>query len=436
MKTSNHILKTCSLNELDRFLSNPPPMTIKNGGRYIEIREGKWVTANSVASRINALSKSIKPQDIEKFERVVNNFIVMDKRGYKKLEVVIEQADPKKAEKMITARFFKTLFSTSPEIRHAKLQALVRTPPPVKKTVSPIDNALNHAHGHVDRRNKEPLNQMKTFYAKVLETSNFRSKQLDGYTQSGALLSYLQDLKDYRKVQNGPVEKLDEVIKELEFAYKISLTEILSPRYKVEAKARIINQIQEKIKNLEPESFVLIPGGSEGHGIMYKVEKANNGSLSFTMINTGEGADINVLGSIVSFIQKGRLIVQDVTYTNLTIDHFSTEFLSSIMTKNFKNMDQTNEFVQSSLRKTGDEGWKYGRKRKAQDKGSCAFKNVSTTLHEKLGKDEYNRFKTFVTQKEIDKLEKLTVPVANQEIKAQMLSKGRVILQHRASKIR
>lgn len=417
MRTNNDILRNYELNDINDVLKSKN-VVVHRGGRYIQV-EDSWVTPDSVASRIKTLSKNIQPKEEGLLKEVIDNYIDTDKEGYSKLDKKMHQAKLLDAATMKSARFFKTLFSRPQEKRHEMLRSI--------KT--PIETAIKNKDRQVEILNEKPDNQIKIYYAKVLETSDFTLKD-EGYTQSGALQSYLQDLKDYRKKLvelHQPVPKrLNGVIQELEFAYKISLAENLPGRTKEKGKELIIHQILEKIKHLETGS-ILIPGGSDEHAVMYKIERAKNG-FNFTVINTGEGADVNIIRSAWTVLTKGRLTVEDAVYSNLKMDRFSEDFISSIISHKFKNMDETNDFIENSLNKSGHSG----RKHKEQVKGSCAFKNVSTTIHEKLGNEEYNRFKVFVTENEIDKLKNSSVP---RKLRTEMLSEGITILKYRKRKI-
>lgn len=297
---------------------------------------------------------------------------------------------------------------------------------------------------------KNPIHLMRRFYMKVLETediNSFRNFELDGYTQSGALYSYLEDLKKYREqmiAQNlSPSKKLNILINEIEFAYKISLTNRVNPNNNTALKIKdsIIDEIHQRIVELPTSNSiggpcVLIPGGHKRHGVMYKIEKEQNGTFSFTIINTGESSDLNYLSSAWGILTKNRLIVQDIVYKNLTKNDLSEGFILNLLNEKLHpNMESINNMLHEYFMRSHEVEWEYGRKHNAQLKGSCAFKNVSSVIHEKLGDREYNPFKTFVTQREINALEKLNVDSAHQNLKREMLDKGLNKRWYRKNKI-
>lgn len=420
MKTNNEILSGYQLADLNTIFNSNIQFTIKNGGRYLPIG-GKWVTADGVASRIKAIANTT--QDKASLQQLVGNFTTADNLGYEALRIKIKNSKPFEALIMKICRFFKTLFSKTKEMRHEMLAGLPQ------RIVARQQAMIQMMHEDTMRRLELPLDRMKRFYAKVLETTDFSCKELEGYSPSKSILTYLNDLKLFR--QQGSSPKLDRVIAELEFAYKIALIEGINVP---EIKETVLQEIQQKIQNLPSSdgSCVLIPGGSETHAIMYKVEKNPDETFSFTIINTGAGADHNILSSVWTYFVNGRLTVQDVVYSKLTMEHLSKEFISKILEqRTFPDMGSVNQWVETAL---NNGNWNYGRKHKGQRKGTCAFKSVSSTLHEKLGDKVYNSFKAFLTEKEIRDFERLHLPPDQQPLKVRMLAEGERVLRHRNSK--
>lgn len=429
MRTSNYILNSYQLKDLNDVFNGKVEFEIHGGGRYLRLGNN-WVTANAVTSRIKALAKVRRPQDNDTFHNLIENVIAVDNRGYVALQAKIKSAKPFAAFVMKTKRCFKTFLSQSKFSRHKSLRSLLHKKTPVEQKTERI---IQQFHQHVEQEHRKPLHQMKRFYAKVLETTDLKSGVLDGYYQSEALLTYLKDLILFKQIAPSP--NLDRVINELEFAYKISLIEQLANH--LDVKDAFIDEIQQKIYALPPSgASVLIPGGCYKHAILYKVEKDQRGLYSFTVINTGAGADFNYLRSAWTLLVNQRLTVQDIVYSGLTRERFSKEFISNLLTlKDLPNMDSVNQWVEESLMK-GKVQWDYGRRHKAQRKGTCAFKSISSTLHEKLGDKDYNSFKAFLTKQEINNLERLQFPANEQIAKAKMLEEGRKVLLHRQSKIK
>lgn len=186
-------ISTLQLTDLDRILNADLTFKISRGGRYIPLGD-KWVTANQLASRIKTLAKRIDPEARTTLNRVIDNFIQLDNRGYDHLKTKIKNAKPLHAFMMMSYRCMKTLFSKRKYERHEMLR-LLQT-----RSTSKINTIMHNRHAKVVMQHQLPLFQMKRFYAKVLETSDLNCKALNGYTQSGALYSYLTDLKQYQKL--------------------------------------------------------------------------------------------------------------------------------------------------------------------------------------------------------------------------------------------
>jgi hypothetical protein len=452
MKTSNNILKNLKLDDLDNIFKNEPKIKICRGGRYFAIGD-KWVTSDALASRIQTLAKTLKPKDQERFDHLVDHFIDVDKKGYQALKNKISKGDPFSSTMMKGVRFFKTLSATSKLERHQMLLGYIAikpnpTPPfrtDIQETVpkKKEPNIFKLVDQVTEKEHQEPIKQLKRYYLKLLDSSTFNNTNLNAYPQKGALYSYLEDLKQYRQMLNetkSPLPKnLNQVIDELEYAYTLSrLNWHINPEAYLDLKNSILEELQNKIKELPPSNAidrqcVMIPGGWARHAIMYKIERNQDSTLSFTIINTGEGAVLNPnLKSGLNLLVNQKTI-QDVIYSNLTMDHLSKPFLLKIINYNreFPDMNSNNQFIEKSLMKNGTEQRNYGRKHKEQEKGSCAFKSISSILHEKLGGSVYNRFKTFSTELEIKNLEKLDVGPQLQNLKEAMLAEGRAILQNR-----
>lgn len=457
MKTSNHILKTCEIKELNKSLE-VPNIKIVRGGRYFAIGD-KWVTSSALSSRIQNLAKTLEPKDQEEFNHLVDNFIKTDRQGYKLLKDKKIQKFPHSVLTVDVFRLFKTAFRAKKPENYEKLLSYKKNVPeeeiPTFLHTEEDRKLFLKRHKGIRRHQFEPLMQLQRYYGRVLETNEKLVEPykhltrpdgfflLDGYTHSGALLFYLSDLDVYiNSLETKDVEIVDQVRSEIEFAYILSVPMVLNPdESHRNLQNQVLKELQKRITELPASDekgrpCVLIPGGYKQHGVMFKVEKNQNNTFSFTVINTGGGADLNFLSSVWTLFKNQRLTVQDVVYSNLTLDHLSKGFLKNILQYNgdFPNESSFSEFINRSLMKNGTEKQSYGRQHKAQIKGSCALKSVSSSIHERLGDKLYNRFKALVTETEIREIEKLQVEPEYQKLKEDMLAAGKEILQHRSRK--
>lgn len=307
-------------------------------------------------------------------------------------------------------------------------------------------------HQNVLQAHEEPLNKVKRFFAKMLETGYLRMYELDGYTQPGSLYSYLEDLKAYRQMLDStsqPIsQNLEQIIDELEEAYNISVTYALHNEAHTvwvrthEEIQSLVTEISRKLKELPVSTensrpSILIPKICKNHAIMCKIEKEQNDTFSFTIINTGDGVDVdwgNVFKVFVGIDDK--ILAQSIKYAHLTSDQISREFILMLVDSENANIKEFNDNIENLLMKNVKVKQMEGIKHKRQLKGTCAFKSTSATICEKLGKKEHAAFKAFLSEREIANFEHLdTSGILSEETKREMLKEGKKVLNHRQSKV-
>ncbi|MBA3237485.1 MAG: hypothetical protein H0T62_03930 [Parachlamydiaceae bacterium] len=325
--------------------------------------------------------------------------------------------------------------------------------PPASPTLLKMSNPKNEAILHKEERrihlnDKFPVKaQFKIFYAKVLENIGFHEDALEGVNQSLAIKSYLSDLEAYAQKfpENKVPIKLKLAIDDLRQAYECalfasSITNGVVDRNELNS---LIKEFSQRINDLpiskkEDPPCVILPGGFSGdeggHAILYKIEKTSTNEFSFTIINTGGGADL------VGVNKNKRVMTADVKYSGLKSSDLTPEFLTILLDKmNHKDMDDVKSLINGQF--------PYAAKslagtRTIQLNGTCAFKSTSTYLHDRLGNDLHNSFKFFTTKREFQNLSKLRNSeqsrLLSQEDREKMddlLQKGTQVLKNRSNKL-
>lgn len=155
---------------------------------------------------------------------------------------------------------------------------------------------------------------------------------------------------------------------------------------------KIVQDMHGNIEKLKVGEELIIPGGysktaDDGHAVLYVIKRQENGKLSFTMINTGEGAKVGVE------IIKGRTVaklIEDIPDKDL-----STNFLAQLLgqmvplAKNSSekhSMDEVDKIIKEGLVKSdgGKLNKKGGPQIPLQKHGTCAHSCVCAWIDSSL----------------------------------------------------
>lgn len=288
--------------------------------------------------------------------------------------------------------------------------------------------------------------QQKKVYMRIFSgvgTEAVRNENLEGFTQSGGIKSFIDDLTTYNasldESQVGLKSDIEKKIELLTKAYHISTMREFAnnKRTSVEDKQVLLKELQlhvyEEIQELAENGAVgdqiLIPGGYEkssiGHAVLYQVVKTSENKCSFTIINAGDGAkESNSLkGNGASFLNAFsqtifgsnvvRELVKDIKYNNVNFNDLDQPFLKSIFEQQFHleekdPMGVVKTRIDEALTKNSQVKKSEGREHSAQEIGSCTFKSVSSWLKDSfLSEKEYNKFKAAYTKWDMEKLESI-----------------------------
>lgn len=306
---------------------------------------------------------------------------------------------------------------------------------------------LKASQGSAKQNLCTPETILKHFYHSALDSSPLKIQSLQGASQASAIHWYINHLKEFQSTLSSPGDAadLDAFIKQLHFAadlsclqnayfdlhyydrshsegftYMVGSTTFKIPKEGVSClKEMIIHTILEKLKSLKNGERLLLPGGyrtsDKGHSVLFSIQKESQNNFTFQIINTGEG--INPIGMTAG----QRMVVKDVVYSQISERQLSYEFFSGLIQKSLQiedpdptyfiynsicnyfngpqQMKRIYEFISKSL---GDKHLSViGREHKAQRKGSCSVKSITSAAKTFLPKRLYLNFKAWMTQREI-----------------------------------
>lgn len=288
-------------------------------------------------------------------------------------------------------------------------------------------NEIDQAHQQ--KIQSESINQFKQAFTK-LSRGSVRAGAYEGFAQSGAIKSYIDDLEEYRKkaLPGSTLSKVDHILKILkETCALASLSEVATFSQDVQEELR--NRILEKMALLEKGNVgdeILLPGGyytENGEGkvtgssfVLYRLVKTDQSHYSLTIINTGRDlfAPLDVNDVVLSPTNE-LLERNDKKYTN--IHEYKLIDLASVIAEPVvhedgkiplqvieKRLDSTlfvrfPEYEAKELLVDAE----ISRTRNVHAGQSTAFKSISSFIHEGLG-DDYQPFKVFVTERELQRI--------------------------------
>lgn len=321
----------------------------------------------------------------------------------------------------------------------------------VRTEIKTNDKALKefqNIHGNFKARKESKLAgemQQKKVYMRVFSgvgSEAVRNEKLEGFSQSGGIKSFIDDLTRYEasldESKVGLKTEIKEKIELLKNAYSISaLHEHANSKHvgaddkeilMRELQLRVSEEIQHLAENGKVGEQILIPGGyekaQEGHAVLYQITKTGANQCSFTIINAGDGAKeamsatgigsslVNMFSEAVFDSKLVREKVQDIKYENVKFEALGLPFLKDVFEQQF-HKDQKNpmqvikdrintSLMKGSVRKTT------GREHSSQEIGSCTFKSVSSWLKGSFTSvKEYNKFKAAHTEWDLKELQDL-----------------------------
>ncbi len=292
--------------------------------------------------------------------------------------------------------------------------------------------AIVNALAYLDS-NWKSLNNFKELYhrrlsmyvMKLLNSTNLKiAEAIQGSYFSPGIFSYIEDLTYFalhllersRIIKNPSIPSLLKVIDKLQFVYSVAypletldkkgvrgkdkFAKIKNKITKIIQKVGLIQRINDLSKS--KNDFLFLSGGSSNHGVLYKLQ-SKNGSLQFTIINTGEGAPDD------NFNQQNY--THDIKYIHLSPKDFPELFLQklllwqiSISVKQFNitSQNHVNYQIDQQLNKGNNRA--QGRRHHVQNSAQecCLGKCIASAIRGELNRALLLNFKVFLTQRELN----------------------------------
>ncbi len=347
-----------------------------------------------------------------------------------------------------------------------KINSIAKLAESERKTNAKAVDKFDQIHEGFVKRQETKLagdaQQEKKIYMRIFGGINdVRNENLEGFTQSGGIKSYLDDLIRYEasisESRVGLKEEIRKMIYILENAYSIStLLEHAGSKKSImrELQLRVTEEVQDLAERGKIGDQLLIPGGYElvkgdGHAVLYQITKTAEDKCSFTIINSGDGAKesttvkgfgsslINMFSQAIFDENAVREQVQDIQYENVSFQNLDLPFIQNIFDKKF-NQNEKNPMqviknrIDTSLRQDPHVKKTNGREHSSQEIGSCTFKSISSWLKDSFtSENEYNKFKATHTEWDLDQLSSIRKGQPDA-----MQAEGQKILQKRKGKIK
>ncbi len=325
-------------------------------------------------------------------------------------------------------------------------------PPPEKTLEQELNDQIQKADSELAPNNPNNApERIKLYNMKMFDSLKLKLN-LNGSTQTNGIKSCLDDLREFQREKQAELsppenELLKRTIHELQFALEISiLRSMYESKHFEKKKDQIMEMIQDRITRelirLKPGECVVLPGGyayidtkiekgqpkkvEKGHATLYVIKKEQQGA-SFTIVNTGEGANsagllkelsdetldlgreaidtlMSIIGKKNKLSKNSRYRIKDIKFKNLTIHSFDKDFISYVVKSNSeaRTMEQINRELALRLKEKGG-NQNEGREHKAQNGGACTVKSVTSFVNERLEKT-YRKFKVFSTERELSRI--------------------------------
>lgn len=225
--------------------------------------------------------------------------------------------------------------------------------------------------------------RLTIFHAKVLDKSEYSPRTLDFTDEINPFNSIEYDLKcsieDYEKQgKHDEANQLKAILLELQSANK-TITELSAIRSQ--------------------------GGSSPGHAILYKIERESDDTLSFTIINTGEGVS-----------STDGATVKDVKYTGLRDEDLTTEFIEKLLSYRIgiERADHTNtinQYIDNHFKQQLDARGKQkisrisGETHQMQQKNTCGVQCILAWLEGRMDPQLYKKFELDMTKRAIAEAE-------------------------------
>lgn len=254
---------------------------------------------------------------------------------------------------------------------------------------------------------------LKLFYHKTAENSQ-RIKHLDGMLFYESIDSIIDDLNHWE--DPSLANTIKQLIDEFTFARAINLLQ--KENYNEDLLSLgILEKLQQMSTSTnDKKSFMILPGGHKGHAALYIINKQEDCTYSFKVINTGSGCSILTTSPTIDkqgiihipnqVAKDDRLLVVSYQYTHLTEKQLSKEFFKTLLflSKTSPTMTEVNEFINRQLQH--DSNLEQDAAHEKQGHGTCTMRCLLAFLSIELDVMAYQKFYKFILDREINRFDK------------------------------
>ncbi|WP_068470415.1 hypothetical protein [Candidatus Protochlamydia phocaeensis] len=275
---------------------------------------------------------------------------------------------------------------------------------------------------------QQPRLFLTNFYHFILGGHLTKVNELEGNENSRTLNQMLHLLKAYKKtlsVNSSEALLYEQLINQFNFACQFSAARILKLK-----KNLFFERVQQFLSDPSRGNVLILPGGTKDHFVLYEIEReAGRPTFSLRVINSNPSTQIwhfkqiiddkqginwemdskEKISYLVNIIKKDVLSpekIQSLTYTGLTSEQISLDFITKISCKEDEDMESVVHRLEKSLCKSDESNRCFsGRPYRRQIKGVCTQKPLSVWLHNQLGELSYQKFKVFATERLINRFQ-------------------------------
>lgn len=266
---------------------------------------------------------------------------------------------------------------------------------------------VNASKNDLEEKYKSDLNQQVGF--RIAPHMNIVKATLlgleKGSDSSSGFRSVLDDFSQFRADYSGSFTT------EEQGAYRDFMTLLTEARQTSESldqAASLINQgyekngdkiieetsrkVSDKIKNLKENEFILLPGGTKYHAVVYKIKNEGKDKYSLEVFNAGSESDMQLSFGKSQFINS-----RSIKLKNCNLDDISDkDFIKKMLECTCKPITSTMSGVFKLL--SIFPAWKNGTLTKGdkyphQMRGSCTFESIMAAMKGSLPKPVYHAFR-------------------------------------------
>lgn len=268
-------------------------------------------------------------------------------------------------------------------------------------------------------------------YFRVMGKEAFPSS-LEGSSSRISLASIRTDLiefsnthvtlfgKDFQDLLSRTVHKMafaEKIATEIDVAY--NLMHYTDPVLQSDSTnklrmADISYQIQTQLAQLGPNEELVLPGGysnvekingvdvKTGHAIIFSIRRQLNGNFSFTIVNTGLGAErFSGVGSLLkSVFWDGHYtdkVIKDIDPKKMMDTSFLVQLMEQVLPTKNHSMDAVFNLILKHLADGKADKIEEGRRHTVQANGTCTHDSIMSWLEDALPEELFHSFNVYAT---------------------------------------